>query len=362
MQKLFNMEKGVNQGVLSVPWWTYIRDGLNKNLEQVITYNRRFPTAVDGSHFLIKLITTLGIHRDTEFVRFFDTVSARTMSVAMALQMTSSVSKGNLFDGVFYGDGTKEVLIAHEESFNIYDAQENWRELVPIKVLSHPKSDLGMMVPTGKAYNAEEGVAVIAINLPMLALQYREFRLLEDKIAEETGNSPRSMTQFIHAYPLTNMLRSHVDVAVFNRLNNALSGIPYGYCTGRHPFFLPDYTDKLNEVNRLQLQMLKGNPRKFEAVMKTIPLLTADNLQQMSILPECAPTRQVIWGLALSRIQLLSFLFRSSGENPRIKNGGDMNNIARSFQLYHTDKALRASLPLNLYYQYRDMMNPVFTT
>lgn len=356
MQKLFNMDRGVNQGAFSIPWWTYIHDSLTRNLNQVITHYRRFPVAVESSHFLIKLLTNIGIYRNTTFEQFCDTVFAKSLGSVTPLGMTSALSRGVLFDGVFYGEGVKEIIIAHDEDFNLQDARQNWRDLEPVKVLSHPKSDLGLMIPNGTSYNAEEGLAVISINLPMLAVQYREFRLLEDRIAEESGESPRSIMQFIHAYPLNNMLRSHLDCVLFNRLNNTLQGIPFGYCKKRHPFQLLDVTSKLNELNKLQIELFKNSHRKFDGVMKEILLVTCNNLQEFSVLPECAPTRQVIWALAVARIPILAFLARSSGKDWRTINGSDVNRIQRSFGLWHTDKALRASLPVNLYHDYRKLM------
>jgi hypothetical protein len=362
MQKLFNMEQTTSQGSFNIPWWTSVQSGLKRNLEQVITHYRRFPNAVNSSHFLIKLITNIGIYRNASFEQFCETVFSKAMGSSMSLGVTSSLNRGVLFDGVFYGKGVKEIIVGTNETFNIYDAQLNWHDLEPIRVLSHPKSDLELMVPDGTSYSVEEGVAVISINLPMLALQYREFRLLEDKIAEEHGESPRSIMQFLYAYPLNNMLRSHLDCALFNRLYNTLLDVPFGYSNRKHPFQLVDYTDKINEINAQQIQTLGNNNRKFDAVMKSIPLVSADNLQQFSTLPSTAPTRQVIWALALSRLQLLSFLFRVSNGSPRKLNGMDVNQIVRAFELWHTDKALKASLPLNLYFDYREMMKQMISS
>ena len=359
MQKLFNMERGTNQGVVSMPWWTYIQDGLRRNLDQVITYYRRFPIPVESSHFIIKLITALGIYRNSDFEQFFNSVSSRCLGTSMALQMTSSINRGILFNGIFYGPNVKEILVAVDDGFDIYEAKDNWQELCPIRVLSHPKSDLGLMVPNGVDYNAEEGLAVIAINLPMLALQYREFRLLEDSIAESTGESPRSIMQFVYAYPLTNMLRSHLDVALFNRLNNVLSDIPLATSRGKHPFYLTDFSDKLYQLNINQVEMLKSNHRKFDGVMKSIPLVTSANLQEMMVFPDCALTRQIIWALAAASLPMLSFLFKSSGDNPRIRNAKDVNHLVRSFELYKTDKALSVSLPLNLYFDAKNILDNI---
>lgn len=348
MQKLLNMETGMNQGILNAPWWSYVKDGLKNNLDQVISYYRRFPTAVNSSHFLAKLITTLGTHRDDDYLRFLTTIKGRSLSVAMSHQMTSSLSKGITFDGIFYGKGSTEIIIGTNEDFDIFEARDNWRNLEPVKILRHPKSDLSLLPINGEAYNGEEGISVISINLTMLAIQYREFRLLEDKIAEEYGESPRSMEQFIHAYPLTNALRSHLDQCLFNRMYNLLINKPMGYCNKTHPFYLTDYSSKLDLIYSDLLKRI-NSPMKFDTILRQIPLVSNDSLKELSVLPECAPTRQVVWGLVCSRLQILDFLVRTNS-NVRIQNGRDLNNIRRSFNLFQTDKALKASLPIEDYF------------
>lgn len=348
MQKLLNMETGTNQGILNAPWWSYVKDGLKSNLDQVIGYYRKYPTAVNSSHFLAKLITTLGTHRDDDYLRFLTTIKGRSLAVAMSHQMTSSLSKGITFDGVFYGKGSTEIIIGTNEDFDIFDAKENWRNLEPVKILRHPKSDLGLLPINGVAHNTEEGISVISINLTMLVVQYREFRLLEDRIAEEYGESPRSMEQFIHAYPLTNALRSHLDQCLFNRMYNLLINKPMGYVNKSHPFYLTDYSSKIDSIYLDLLEKVKTQGR-FETILRQVPLVTSQSLKELSDLPEAAPTRQIVWGLVCSRLQVLDFLVKT-GSLARSQNARDLNSIKRSFNLFQTDKALKASLPINDYF------------
>jgi len=351
MDKLFNLEKGVEQGLLTAPLWGYVKEGLTKDLNQVISFYRRFPTAVNGSHFLVKLLIGLGTHKDLDIEKFFQTIRQRSMGVASSLQMSTSLNRGVVFDGIFYGKGSKEIIIGHNENFDLLDARDNWRDLEPIKILSHPKSDLNMNPIDGNSYNSENGISVISINMPMLALQYREFRILEDRIAEENAESPRSMEQFIAAYPLNNALRSHLDHCLFNRIYNLLTNKPLGDSRKKHSFYITDFSSKLNEIHTTNLLNLVNSGRKFDSILKMIPLISSDNLKQLSELPECAPTRQVVWGMVLSRLKMLEFLYKSyQFTSPRVVNNNDVNSIRKTLILLQTDKALRASLPVGDYF------------
>jgi hypothetical protein len=281
--------------------------------------------------------------------RFYSNMNTKALSVSQSLMMTSSISTGRVFDGYFYGEGTKEILIAHDEGFDFYKASQNWRELQPIRVLRHPKSDLALNIPDGNSYNIEEGIAVIAINLPMLALQYREYQIYEDSVALSRGESPRGLTHYIYSYALTNMMYSHLDVAIFNRLYNLLIGAPLGVSTKKHSFYIQDYESKLTDLQLLQLRMLERNPRKLDAMMRMIPLVTEANLSTMSRLPDMVPTRPVVWSLVLSRLQLLSFIYGANTDGARVRNGTEVNRITRMFQLFDIEEVLGRILPIDYF-------------
>lgn len=359
MHALFRINREINQGLASFPVWEWLSRGLKQNLKNTTSFYRRFPGRVDGSHFLIKLIYSMAVGRNQPLDRFYATAQARALAVSQALRMTSSISRGEIFNGVFYGDGVKEILIAHDAAFDYEAAAANWRELRPIEVLHHPKSDLMLNVPDGTTNSAEEGVAVIAVNVPMLVLQYREYQRYEDAIALAAGDSPRGVTHYIYSYALTNMLFSHLDVAIFNRLYNLRNGIPLGESRHKHSFLLQDYTAKLTEVQLSQLRALERNPRKFDAMMKMIPLVTAKDLSELASLPDMAPTRQVVWALATSRLQLLSFLFEASPDEVRQRNAMEVNRIVRTFELFEMDLALQAKLPIDTYLDVKRQMDRI---
>ena len=349
MQRLFRIDTDSNQGIVSVAQWDWLKQGLARNLDTVTSYYRSFPSRIDGSHFLIRLIYSMAISKSLDIDRAYAIASSRGLSIASANRMTSSISKGMLFDGVFYGPGCKEILIAHDEPFDYSKIHHNWRTLRPITVLQHPKSDLNMNVPDGSATSDETGLAVIAINVPMLAMQFREFKIYEDTLSEVTGNNPRGVTHFIHSYALTNMLYSHLDVALFNRLHHLSRGIPLGVASKKHSFFLTDYTDKLKELQLKQLTILLNSPKRFDTMMRSIPLVTSKTLWEMAVLPRTADTRQVVWALATGRLNLLSFLF-TAGPNPRVQNSREVNSINRMLKLFQVNQVLYGMLPVDLYY------------
>lgn len=336
MYSLFNLVPPSSVGVQRYPEWNYVRDGLRRNLATVVKYYRKNPIAVKSSHFLVRLLQSITVPQSQPIDRYYDNVDALSLNLSMALKMTSAIYDGRIFDGVFYGEGSSEVIIAHNDSFDIYDAEKHWENLQPIKVLRHPFSDLGLSIPDGRRNGVETGLSVIAINIPMLALQYRMFRLNEMRM--NPMDSQRSIYHFVHMYALTNMLFSHLDVAVFNRINNLQTGAPMGDVVRKHSFYITDYGSKLNQVQSKILKALDRMSHDFVSTLMTVPLVVKDSLAQAVEMPDVVPTRQVVWALLVARTPVLGFLFRTAKDGANTRNQQQMSQIRRSITQYRTER------------------------
>jgi hypothetical protein len=329
------------------PEWKFIRDGLLRNLGTVLRYHRKNPMAVNSGHFLVRLLGSISVPKSQQLERYYDNVDAISLNLSMALKMTSSIYKGQVFDGVFYGEGNREILLAHNEPFNVHEAHREWENVCAIKVLRHPYSDLGLNTPDGKQNGVEEGICVIAINIPMLAVQYRAFRIQEEYYASEEINSQRSVMQFLRMYALPNMLPSHLDYALFNRMFNLQTGAPMGATKKKHSFYLTDYSRNVDDFQSGIIANLDVVGRSFSKILGTIPLVAKESLGQAMSLPDVVPTRQVDWALSLARIPALHFLFSAGRFGPRTTNQQEVNQVLRSVLSYRTNNIFKSVLPLD---------------
>ena len=366
MYRLFNTLTKSTQGIITPPLWVYVKQGLQRNLQIVTQYYRTNPMAVNSSHFLVRLLQSITIPQSMNLERYYANVDAISLKLSMAMKMTSSIFKGQLFDGVFYGPNSLEVLIADNESFDIVEANKNWEDLCPVQVLRHPKSDLGLNLLDGTNTGSETGLAVIVINIPMLALQYRAFRYNEIYLSKsedtEDGDSQKSIMQFVHMYVLPNMLYSHLDQAIFNRIDNFEKGAPLGKSKKNHPFYLTDWSSKLNQIHGILLNNLKTTKRNFFDILKTIPMVTCENAAELMIVPDLVPTRQVIWALSISRLNVLSFIFRVFEEGAGIKNQSEINYVLKQILNYRTNNLMKSILPLDVYFDIENDINELITT
>jgi hypothetical protein len=358
MRTLFNLKPPSQYGVLRSVHWPYVRDGLRRNLEVILRYHRRNPQAVQGSHFLVRLLGAITIPHALNLDRYFENVDAGTFNTASALKLTSPVSKGAVFKGIFYGPGCHEVLIGHNDFFDIYDADRNWMNLQPVTVLRHPRSDLMMNLPDGKATGSEIGLAVIAINIPMLAIMYRAFCRYEEQAVPQ--GSRLSVYHFLRMYVLPNMLATHLDVALFNRIDNLQKGAPLGESKQPHSFALPDYSKKVTEVHLEILTYLKKKRQDFLGVLYTIPAAVKPNMAQVMEMPDVAPTMQITWALVLARLNTVAFLFKTAEERLHSLNQTEVSAVRRAIVSYRSDSVFSTVLPIEDYIEASLTLDDIF--
>lgn len=349
MYQIFDFDLTASPGKVYAANWTYLRAGLQKNLESVMRYYRRSPMAVPSDHFIIRLLQSSTVGKNMPIERYYDNVDGLfSLNLAMALKMTSSISAGHFFSGTFYGPGCDEVLIAHTADFDIYEAEKHWENLRPVRVLRHPRSDLELLLPDGTKTGVEEGIAVIAINVPMLLVQYRCFWLREQYLADMYDESPRSVNEFVHMYVLPNMLPSHLDYVLFNRINNLAKGAPMGAPRKKHPFYVTDYSQKLNATQAMLLDNLAKVTKSFGETLFNIPAVDQDTMQGVMSVPQMAPTRQVIWALGLARFPAIDFLTRTGLDAGHAKNGQEINRLRQTIRMYESSALLHNQLPTSV--------------
>ncbi len=330
MQQFFNQKVKSSRLAPRSPSWDYVQAGLDRNLQTVQRYYKIRPFSVKSNHILVRLLNSLGVAHDQNLERFHDIVEAKSPYLGMTFKMTSSIHKGILHDGLFYGEGTQEVIFATSEYFNPYLVEKHWQDVSAVTVLDHPRSDLDMLLPTGRKSTNETGIAVIAVNVPMLAVQYRTFSKIQFE-RMQTGISPLTTAQFVHMYVLPNMVASHLDVALFNRAVNLTTGAPMGVSTSKHRFPLIDYTARVDKVYSDLTKFIHTNDRDFYTILESFPAVSVPSMLTVNRLPDQAPTRQVAWAEVLTRLKALDWLTKISPDHGVRYNRSELNYFVREF-------------------------------
>lgn len=346
MHTLFDSVPAATRGIVRVPEFLYVKGGMSRDLATVMDYYHKNVFAVNSGHFLIRLIQSMNVSMNRDYQSYVDVAEDRGMDLAMSLRMTSSISVGMVFSpGVFYGKNIDEVILSVDADFDIDDAVRRWRELEPVKVLRHPFNDINLKVPEANYESSEGGIAIISVNIPMLMLQYRRWFEVEKSINPE---AERTVNQFVAMYPLPNMLPTHLDVAVFNRLVTLANGQEPSKFNRENKMYITDFTSKLDNVLEKQLMILRNKRFAFDQILLSVAMVNKDSLFETMALPKLARTRQVNWALTLARLPLIKFLLKLNEESNNQENKFYLNRIRVALKTIRNDRTLKSALPRKL--------------
>lgn len=327
MYTLFNLKPHFNVPVLKLPDWTNIETRLKYNLDKLIKHYQSQSHAVPSQHTFISLLMNLNIPMNLELSRYYYNVMERAPEVCRTLGYTSSLVRGKTHRHVLFGGETEELILVLDDDFDYEYADAHWRTLRPVEYLRHPSTDLTMPIPNTKRPDTEPGVSIITIHPALMAIQYRAFRNHERELAKQIPDyTPKSINQYIHAYVYSNTLPSYLDHALFNRLLALATGAPLPTHTSSHSIALPDYTKRVDNLYTLYLDKIQDRAYDYTTLLRSIPLVTHLNLEDLLTLPDLPLTRQVMWLLLTSRLPALTYLLSTIQTN---SNQKEINLIKR---------------------------------
>lgn len=340
--------------------WEYIRRNTKVNIDYVKNYYRINPTAVRSEHILVRFLNSLGIPLILPMERYVSYLSSKAVRVASSLGMSSGYSKGGCFYNQFYGTNKVEILLAHESIFNYEQVYLNWKTQVPIEVLRHPETSLDFPILDGKRNDSSNGVCVIAINVVMLGLMYKAF--VDEEVKKEDKNDPRhkSTMEFVRMYVLPGMIGSHLDVAVFNRLNNLRIGMPNDMTIKRtHSFHMPiKLSDKIEVCQKDVLKNIERGSYTYAKLLTNIPLLDTVNALSLNEIPETPQNRQIYWAVLLSRLYVIDFLVSVNKDSIKA-NTNYLNRIKRTIKMLMANNEHETILPFFYNLEYKKMLEGI---
>ncbi len=350
MYSLFHHDPKIEYGTVHLSEWTALKEGLRRNLVALLNHYRHASYSVAADHLLVQLLQSINIPLSLTVDRYISNVYPVALSLTSPFHLTSPINSGKIFNGTFYGKGNQEVLIAVDEWFDAAKVELDWENITAVRVLRHPFSDLDLNVPNGKVKSQEQGVAVITINIALLAVQYRAFYYAERQLQKDDPNHvPRNMMQFVHMYVLPNMLGSHLDYALFNRINNLQRKTPIHKTKVGHAIFLTDYSKQVTSLQVRMLEILKRSNYSFGATLFFIPAVIRKDLEKVLLLPDVVPTRQILWSLILARLPVLLFLINTAKYGTKMRNQKEADEIGETLAKLKRQRVFESVLPVELY-------------
>lgn len=344
MYDIFNKAYEPARGQIDFGRWRVLKEMLQQMLDKAMAYYRINRTWINSRHPLVPLLESIDIPLKLDLRVYNDKVQDIALELGQILKYTSPVSKGTMkTPSMFYGRDVADAILVTIEDYDIDDFERNWRTYSPIRILRHPRTDLGLWMLNGNMPSGDPGICVAAINIPMLASQYRCWRLEEG--IDGLGDT-EAITTFLSRYPLTNALPSHYDLAFFNRLNAMSQGKPLADPTVHTPFWQLDLSRRVDEILKGELTSLFNRRITFDDILEQVPCITASCLGQLYRLPGAGLyTRQVIWIYALYRLPLIEFLVKENAKSFNQRNTYYLKQIRRFFIATSNDREILSMIP-----------------
>lgn len=359
MYTLFNGQPPSTRGGILLPQLDFVIRGLRLELDKILTYYEKNPQAVSSDHVLVKVIQSLSVPFGNDVNIYRDRVSDQAGELAMHFKFTSVLNRGQLFNGIFYGNGTLEAIVATATDFDAEEASKNWRTITPVRVLRHSRTSLYMDPIRPTVIDGEKGMAVISVDIPMLAVQYRAWRT--DPTSYKRDESPRSIMQFLCTYVLPRMIGSHMDLAIFNRLASWRKATVPSMSNPSFPFFIPNWYSRLDEQLLKLNDALDRQRGDFLQVLTNIPAVSVESLLEAIQLPKILATRYVQWAFTITRLPIIEFLLLQADQTSVTRNGTSLNAIRRELREMRNDRALQYALPQQDFDRMERQINSLIT-
>jgi hypothetical protein len=346
---LFTTPAQTSTGVYIPTSWRLFRDGVTSNVTALQDYYRQSNALASATHPLLRMLFTIQAAMTDDPYTTVDAVRENALTYASLQSITTSVSNGKAFNSVFYDSPVTEILIGHDDPFRIGEESERWEDIRAVQVLSHPKSDLYLQVLNGKPYSDQEGIAVIGINIPLLALQYWHYLHAPQHIVRD-GN----VQSFLGRYVIPNMLPSHVEIAWLNQMFLTYYGVPVDtYDISRtHALSMPNYQHMALGIVDQVLERLGKCSQRFDHLLQNIPSFYSKDMLQALAMPAVLETQQVQWALLAASNRYLSWLTDIvSGSNKQSANKTYASDLKQRIGMHACMAQYKQRLPSAYYFE-----------
>jgi hypothetical protein len=363
MYSLVDVDPKKEYGVVKLPEWKAVQDGLKRNLVAMLFHYRHASYSVAPDHLLVQLLQSINVPLSLNSERYYSNISINALPVANSFQFTTPFGSGKIFRGVFFNKTVQEVIIGFDEAFNMEKVEARWEDATPVRVLRHPFTNLNLQVPNGRFVSQEAGLAVVAVNVSLLAVQYRAFRNAEQrKQVANPDYTQRNIQQFMHMYVLPNMLESYLDYALFNRVNALWLDRPLNNAPAREAVHMPTYHRQVDNVYVRLMEILKGSSYSAPALLAAVPAATQPDMRAVMFVPDVAPTRQILWSVILARLPMLLFLIQVSKKVERVQNQTGLADIMITLTRLKKQRVLDSTLPKELHQSAMAMIDEILVS
>lgn len=322
-----------------------IRLGIDRNLSKVMRFNEKNLQPLISEDPITKLLYSLPGSGDRTD-RYWMFVNEQMYSLTSGVGITNEINNGRLFRGdeSYYGEAIDTVIIGYNTNpptFNTQGRLLKWREQTPLEVLHYPGRDLGLQTPNGVYTTSEYGVAVLSLDVALLAAMFLEWKL---ENMELPPGERQSVGQFVQLYVLNGLIPTQLDCAIFNRQLDQLLRKEGNMDVVRSTTPIVDYATKLDtELKEDVVPWLRSKDVTVAEILTNVPLSQGHVLLDIIPTLPVAPTRAVYWALLLTYAPYVEYVASVLLMNGSQVNKDFQKRLKRELRIIKTDKLVQAA-------------------
>ena len=341
MFRLFESRANPSSGVAIATNQRYLGVRAEVIVQNLKSYFDQSSFRLPNDHLLMRVLRSLEFSLETPFEKVVESVYARTLNLAKHFNLTSEGSYGVPHKGVFYSNKQGEVVdyIFANNSIDInpFDPDRSWTDLSPLKVLYHPVTDFRWLLPNGQNQSAIEGYSVVHLDIPLLALQYREYCL--EMVRKHQDDAVYNPNKFLMTRVLPKLYNSHFDLLVINQFLLKAGVIPASEPKVWLPMALLDVSKSVQQSVDELYPRLTASRRTFTNSLEMIPSVFNKNAMEALKLPTTVATRQSFWLQVLTRFPMMEFLMDIQGKPGRDNNRSYVSEFKSEMGPFLSSKA-----------------------
>lgn len=343
MLNLFTSDVTTNYGNMLTPLHNRLVDISQRNMERALDHWRSNGSSILNTNLVLKIIKEIPVPGGdltqlslNKVRKYYDEIRDKDYQYGNKFNLTSSTRYGAITKSQFYDDSVDEIIITNSTPFK-EDMIRNWRDVEPIRVHRHPYNVTYHGLLARKTDLGGNGIAVLSINIPLLALQYLMWLREEAKYRNSNGQEQIQPTyMFVAKYPIPNLLKSHNDIAIINRTIGRYENDLRETRDVRQVFWLSDETAVLDQVIVKTVVELKRQERFWPAVLLHLPTVWRDGVTAVQ-LPIDIEVRQNRWAWYIACFWMVTFLCEHEALFKKRKNGNALNDIIKELQRIKSD-------------------------
>lgn len=315
----------------------YIRRHYVFNRDAIDSYYKSRNFAVKNTNIISRLIEHFPVHLNLDPYSYLETVDRKLTYLAKHFKFTNEADKGMLHPPYFFGNDGSEIIFSGYESFDVYAFMRNWKTESCVSVIAHPRNDTHILLPLGTDDGNQGGLSAVYLDVPKLAIQYREF-IREQDMKRTEDEMILNKNHFVIKYILPGMMPDVIDHTLLNRVIDKFYGVEYKEPDKKYPFriFQPD--TQLERYVDETLKLITSKPMTFIEMLRHIKLVFREDASDLLTVPDFFGTRQVKPAITASRLEHMVFLLDAC--KSKTENRGFINDWKKYSEKLLRDRGL----------------------